>query len=107
MKYMVSIDVPSLADGLRFYRDALGFPEIARPIDTYVILQCGEARIGLMEKAAGTKPAKGSDDLRGTSVIGRRCISIFMWRISMASWQRRSPRARSARRSMPSPAARP
>lgn len=64
MKYMVSIDVPSLADGLRFYRVALAFPEIARLIDTYVILQCGEARIGLMEKAAGTKPAKGSDDVR-------------------------------------------
>ena len=64
MKYMVSIDVPSLADGLRFYRDALGFLEIARPIDTYVILRCGEARIGLMEKAAGTKPTRGSDDLR-------------------------------------------
>jgi predicted enzyme related to lactoylglutathione lyase len=64
MKYSVSIDVPQLEAGLRFYRDALGLTEIARPIPTYVILQCGEAQIGIMEKAAGTKPAKGSDDVR-------------------------------------------
>ena len=39
MKYSVSIDVPDLEDGLRFYRDALGLPEVARPIPTYVILK--------------------------------------------------------------------
>ena len=64
MDYSVTIDVPKLDDGLRFYRDGLGLTEIARPIPTYAILKCGGARIGLMEKAAGTKPAKGSDDVR-------------------------------------------
>lgn len=64
MHYSVSIDVPNLDDGLRFYRDGLGLTEIARPISTYVILECGTGRIGLIEKAAGTKPAKGSDDVR-------------------------------------------
>ena len=64
MKYSVSIDVPSLDDGLRFYRDALGFSEIARPVPTYVILNCGDAQIGLIEKAAGSKPAEGADDVR-------------------------------------------
>jgi catechol 2,3-dioxygenase-like lactoylglutathione lyase family enzyme len=64
MKYMVSIDVPAMAAGLEFYRDALGFQEVARPIDSYVILQCGDGRIGLMEKASGSKPAEGSDDVR-------------------------------------------
>ena len=59
MKYSVSIDVPQLDEGLRFYRDALGLTEIARPIATYVILKCGDAQIGIMEKPAGTKPAKG------------------------------------------------
>ena len=34
MKYSVSIDVPNLEDGLRFYRDALGLAEIVRPIPT-------------------------------------------------------------------------
>ena len=49
MKYSVSIDVPQLDEGLRFYRDALGLTEIARPIATYAILKCGEAEIGIME----------------------------------------------------------
>ena len=64
MKYSVSIDVPNLQDGLAFYRDALQLTEVARPIPTYVILQCGSAQIGIMEKQAGTKPATGSDDVR-------------------------------------------
>lgn len=64
MKYAVTIDVPTLDDGLRFYRDALGLTEVARPIAAYVVLACGSAHIGLMEKAAGTKPAKGADNVR-------------------------------------------
>lgn len=64
MKYSVTIDVPNLEDGLRFYRDGLGLVEVARPIATYVVLACGDAQIGLIEKAAGTKPARGSDDVR-------------------------------------------
>lgn len=64
MKYSVSIDVPRIEDGLRFYRDALGLSEIARPVPTYVILKCGESEIGLIEKSAGSTPAPGSDDVR-------------------------------------------
>ena len=64
MKYSVSIDVPRLDDGLQFYRDALGFAEVARPVATYVILACGDAHIGLMEKAAGSRPAQGSEEVR-------------------------------------------
>ena len=64
MKYAVSIDVPDLEDGLAFYRDALGLAEVARPVPTYVILKCGDAQIGLIEKAAGSRPAQGSDDVR-------------------------------------------
>src|SRR6201995_3410103 len=64
MKYSVSIDVPNIEAGLKFYRDALGLTEVKRQIPIYVVLQCGDAKIGLMEKAAGTKPAKGSEDVR-------------------------------------------
>ena len=64
MNYSVTIDVPKLEDGLRFYRDALGLTEVVRPIATYVILDCGGSRVGLIEKPAGTKPARGSEDLR-------------------------------------------
>jgi catechol 2,3-dioxygenase-like lactoylglutathione lyase family enzyme len=64
VRYSVSIDVPRLDDGLRFYRDALGLAEVSRPVPTYVVLACGDARIGVMEKPEGSKPAKGSSDLR-------------------------------------------
>jgi len=64
VKYSVSIDVPLLEDGLRFYRDALGLAEIARPMATYVILKCGDSQIGLIEKSAGSMPAEGSVDVR-------------------------------------------
>jgi catechol 2,3-dioxygenase-like lactoylglutathione lyase family enzyme len=64
MRYSVSIDVPRLDEGLRFYRDALGLAEIARPVATYVVLTCGDSQIGLIEKSAVSRPAKGSDDVR-------------------------------------------
>ena len=49
MKYSVSIDVPQLDAGVRFYRDALGLTEIARPVATYVILKCASRlRRGLL-----------------------------------------------------------
>ena len=64
MRYSVSIDVPQLDEGLWFYRDGLGLTEIARPVPTYAVLQCGDANIGLFEKPAGSKPAKGSNDVR-------------------------------------------
>ena len=64
MNYAVTIDVPQLDEGLRFYRDALGLAEVSRPVATYVVLQCGSAKIGLIEKSAGTRPAKWSDDVR-------------------------------------------
>lgn len=64
MHYMVTIDVPQIDAGLAFYRDALGLAEVARPLPTYVVLQCGTMRLGLMEKLAGSKPAPGSADVR-------------------------------------------
>ena len=64
MKYSVTIDVPSLDEGLRFYRDALGLTELARPIPTYAVLGCENAQIGLIEKSAGSKPARAADDVR-------------------------------------------
>lgn len=64
MKFSVTIDVPQIDEGLRFYRDALGLVEVARPVATYVLLDCGASQVGLMEKPAGTVPAKGSGDVR-------------------------------------------
>ena len=78
MRYSVSVDVPNLEEGLRFYRDALRLTEIARPIATYAILKCGEAQIGIMEKPAGTKPAMAAMTFAAMSATGRPCISISM-----------------------------
>ena len=64
MKYTVSIDVPALDEGIRFYRDAFGIVELTRPIEGYVVLKAGDSVIGLLEKAAATHPAPGSDDVR-------------------------------------------
>jgi catechol 2,3-dioxygenase-like lactoylglutathione lyase family enzyme len=64
MRLSVTIDVPEIDEGLRFYRDALGLVEVARPVATYVILDCGGSQVGLIEKPAGTVPAKGSADVR-------------------------------------------
>ena len=64
MKYAVSIDVPDLTAGISFYSDALGFVESSRPVDIYVVLTCGDAEIGLLEKAPGTDPAPGCSDRR-------------------------------------------
>jgi catechol 2,3-dioxygenase-like lactoylglutathione lyase family enzyme len=64
MRYAVTIDVPSLAEGLRFYCGTFGFEEIARPVPGYAVLRAGEGRLGLMQRAEGTAPAPGSPDRR-------------------------------------------
>ena len=64
MKVTVSIDVPSIEDGLKFFGEAFGFVETARPHPGYALLAAGEATIGLLAKPAGTFPARGSGDVR-------------------------------------------
>ena len=64
MKYMVTIDVPVLVDGITFYAKELGFAEESRPLPTYAVLRNGDVRIGITEKKAGSQPAIGSNDVR-------------------------------------------
>src|SRR4028118_569098 len=64
MKVAVSIDVPSLDEGLRFFRAAFGFSEVSRPHQGYAMLRAGEVTIGLLAKPDGSIPAKGSSDIR-------------------------------------------
>lgn len=64
MKVTVSIDVPSIEAGLAFFGAVFGFAETARPHPGYVVLSAGESTIGLLAKPAGSRPAKGSDDVR-------------------------------------------
>ncbi len=64
MKYNASVDVPTLEDGLSFFGKAFGFVEVARPVEGYAVLKCGDCEIGILERASGTSPAEGTDDTR-------------------------------------------
>lgn len=64
MKVTVSIDVPSIDEGVKFFGGVFGFAETARPHPGYAVLTLGEATIGLLAKPAGSSPAPGSSDVR-------------------------------------------
>lgn len=64
MNVTVSIDVPSLDEGIRFYGAAFGFVETARPHPGYAVLAREDATLGLLAKPAGSAPAAGSSDVR-------------------------------------------
>jgi predicted enzyme related to lactoylglutathione lyase len=64
MKVTVSIDVPSIEAGVKFFGEVFGFAETSRPHPGYAVLAAGDATIGLLAKPAGSHPAKGSDDVR-------------------------------------------
>lgn len=60
----VSIDVPNLADGVRFYTAAFGLSKIAEPLAGVAVLRGGGADVCLLEKRAGGKPSPHTEDLR-------------------------------------------
>ena len=64
MKVTVSLDVPSIDEGLKFFGDAFGFVETSRPHPGYAVISAGDSIIGLLAKPAGSSPAPGSDDVR-------------------------------------------
>jgi uncharacterized glyoxalase superfamily protein PhnB len=60
----VSIDVPNLTEGIRFYAAAFGFEKVSEPIPGIVVLRNGDAELLLLEKEAGTKPSISTRDKR-------------------------------------------
>ncbi len=60
----VSIDVPDLGAGIRFYADAFGFAKLAEPVPGVAVLRAGETQICLLEKKAGSKPSPHTEDSR-------------------------------------------
>jgi len=61
----VSIDVPSLADGIRFYSEAFGFSKKAEPVPgVVVVLSAGDSEICLLEKPAGSLPSPDAKETR-------------------------------------------
>jgi catechol 2,3-dioxygenase-like lactoylglutathione lyase family enzyme len=60
----VSIDVPDLEAGLRFYGSVFGFVEVARPFPTMAIVDANNMTVCIHAKAAGTKPSPAGPDVR-------------------------------------------
>ena len=60
----VSIDVPDMAKGIRFYTDAFGFSKISEPYPGVAVLQAGGLTITLLEKREQTKPSPNAQDVR-------------------------------------------
>lgn len=60
----VSIDVPDLEAGLRFYVSVFGFVEVARPFPALAILDANNVTVCLLEKPAGSTPSPGGKETR-------------------------------------------
>jgi predicted enzyme related to lactoylglutathione lyase len=60
----ISIDVPKLADGVRFYAAAFGFSKMSEPVPGVAVLDAGNARICLLEKPPGSMPSSHTRDAR-------------------------------------------
>jgi predicted enzyme related to lactoylglutathione lyase len=52
----VSVDVPILEDGIRFYGQAFGFEKVAEPYPGVAVLRVEGAQLLLLAKRAGTSP---------------------------------------------------
>jgi uncharacterized glyoxalase superfamily protein PhnB len=60
----VSVDVPSLADGIAFYGKAFGFEVSATPVPGVAVLKLGSASLCLLEKKEGTRPSPHTAETR-------------------------------------------
>src|SRR4051812_41148945 len=60
----VSIDVPDLEAGLRFYAAVFGFVEKARPFPTMAVLDANNVSVCMHAKPAGTKSSTAGSELR-------------------------------------------
>jgi predicted enzyme related to lactoylglutathione lyase len=60
----VSIDVPSLQEGLRFYGEAFGFTKASEPYPGVAVLRADGAELLLLVKASGSVPCPHTDAQR-------------------------------------------
>lgn len=63
-KVNLSIDVPNLNDGVRFYSDVFGFMETSRPFATMAVLDANNVTICIHEKPVDSKPSPTTEDVR-------------------------------------------
>jgi predicted enzyme related to lactoylglutathione lyase len=60
----ISIDVPNLAEGVRFYSEAFGFSKSAEPVPGVAVMMLGTSTLCLLEKSSGSKPSTKTKDVR-------------------------------------------
>ncbi len=60
----LSIDVPDLEEGLRFYARVFGFVETARPFPTMAVLDANNVSVCMHEKRSGTEASTAGSDRR-------------------------------------------
>jgi hypothetical protein len=60
----LSVDVPSLAEGLRFYGDAFGFVKTSEPYPGVAVIRADSAEILLLAKSAGSTPFPQANERR-------------------------------------------
>ena len=60
----VSIDVPSLSQGLTFYRTVFGFTENARPFPEMAVIDANNVTVCMHEKAMGTESSGPGSEKR-------------------------------------------
>lgn len=60
----VSVDVPNLAEGVRFYSEAFGFRKVAEPFPGLALLRAGDSELCVLEKAPGSSPSEHTTDKR-------------------------------------------
>jgi hypothetical protein len=56
MKISISVDVPTLAEGLAFFGPVFGFSLIAEPYPGLALIAAGEERLLLITRDGGTAP---------------------------------------------------
>jgi predicted enzyme related to lactoylglutathione lyase len=71
----VSVDVPNLSDGVRFYTNAFGFSKVSEPIPGLAVLRAGTSEICLLEKAPGSIPSSHTKEARH---YGRHWTPVHM-----------------------------
>lgn len=60
----VSVDVPSLDEGLRFYGEAFGFIKESEPYPGVAVVRSGDAHLLLLAKSTGSVPCQHTTDTR-------------------------------------------
>jgi len=60
----ISIDVPDIDEGVRFFAAAFGFAKSTAPIPGVVVMNAGNTEICLLEKRPGSKPSLHAKDTR-------------------------------------------